>query len=70
MTTSTTQIQISVGAFLVLISLIPPPRKPGIYELRRRAAYAGIRSVRRGDRRIAVKYARRSELLSALDLTD
>ena len=70
MTAPTSQIQVSVGVFLALLSLVPPPRKPGIYELRRRAAYAGIRSIRRGDQCLAVKYARRSELLAALDLAD
>ena len=70
MITTTSQLQVSVGVFLALLSLVPPPRKPDIYELRRRARYAGIRSIRRGDQRLAVKFARRSELLAALDLTD
>jgi hypothetical protein len=55
---------LSIGLVLALLTTVEPPRPLTINELRRRATQSGIRSI---DGR-SVKFARKEQLLRALDL--
>lgn len=63
---STSTIQVSVGIFLTLLSLVPPPKPKTVAEMRRIAVCRGIRSFHRDGRCLPIKRARRSELLQLL----
>ncbi len=56
--------EITPGLLLALLLMVDRPKRLGVWELRRRAAQAGVRSI--GGR--PVTYARRHELLAALGM--
>lgn len=64
---TTSTIQVSAGIFLTLLSLVPPPKPKTTLQMRRLAVCRGIRSFRRGDQCLPIKYARRSELIQLLN---
>lgn len=61
----TATITIPAAAFLAMVAMVPR-RRPTVAQLRRLAACRGVRSFRRGDQLLAVKWASRVELLTLL----
>jgi hypothetical protein len=65
MTTPST-VQISVALLAVLLSLVPTAKPLTVAQLRRQAAYQGIKGFHRQGKRLPIKYASRRELLAIL----